>query len=318
MGDKMSKLPLTSDIPPPLYESKRILELFKEKCSELDSKDLIDHGLMCPVCMDLLVEAHMLQKCEHNICYSCADKLLKTNQPKCPLCRTNFKEKHVIPDGLKMQQVQTLPFKCEGLDGDDSVCEWKGSLKEVGKHWKEECKRTVYCKCGQMFFLVDECNQFKKHKLEECKFIRFCNKCNDGDGIYQKDFAEHMQKHLYDEKAKTDMIEYNFTLSVDTNITSYSQKFFDGLIEFNSDSGFYMKINGVKYYKWDYTIFYYDKETFELKNKFDRKLSKFNKNNNSWGWKFNKIDGWTDHPDCIAIMKVKVMGQNNEPEFFKE
>jgi hypothetical protein len=312
MGNKMTKLPYTSQIPAPLEEADRIKELFKHELVEMDDEELKNNGIICAICLELMIDAHILQKCDHNLCYECADNLIKANTPLCPFCRKQFKEKHILPDGVKMTQVQTLVFKCSEFDGANSICEWKGPLKDLARHWKYECKRNVYCNCGVCVFLQGECDQLEKHKRNNCKLIRFCEKCeNNGEGVYEKDWAEHVTKHLKEEKDDSSKI-YNFRYIFGlTEPKKHSKKFYDKIEVFSTKgNGIYILYSEPAQFKWEADIHYYDLNTQELvdKRKYDgtRILNNVENTNIGRGSQLDNLPGFKENKNCIMVLFIKV------------
>ena len=54
-------------------------------------------SLKCPVCFDLIKDA-VMYPCSHNVCKSCADRLLAMTDSKCPLCKQPAGRRDVRPN----------------------------------------------------------------------------------------------------------------------------------------------------------------------------------------------------------------------------
>ena len=78
------------------YQTKTI----ECKLRQLDSELIEDE---CPICMKILKkkEPCLLMCCKNFICFTCISECISKDIINCPLCRSNFKEEHIIKFGKR-------------------------------------------------------------------------------------------------------------------------------------------------------------------------------------------------------------------------
>ncbi len=99
-GAKKCKLTRTFKVPENL--SKLIKEdrvntklweelLSKPMGTKLDFTNLVEEFFNCLICMDVISDP-VSTACGHNLCYGCLRRLVRSDAPDCPACRTKLKE----------------------------------------------------------------------------------------------------------------------------------------------------------------------------------------------------------------------------------
>ena len=102
--------------------------------------------VVCPICLDIVVEPHQLTCCGQHLCKGCGQDL--TGSP-CPLCRDTSHQ--IVPDRYFERNVlNCLQVCCEKFE---EGCEWEGELRARGKHMaacscvEEDCPYQCDVKC---------------------------------------------------------------------------------------------------------------------------------------------------------------------------
>lgn len=100
----------------------------RPKPSASTSLDLKDAEYLCPVCFNLIEEAH-ITKCGHTFCYTCIKESIETSK-RCPKC--NFaiaNEEMIIPNFLLNDLINKYKIRMNGLQaiGRDSSGEFSSS-----------------------------------------------------------------------------------------------------------------------------------------------------------------------------------------------
>ncbi|XP_041480405.1 tripartite motif-containing protein 45-like [Lytechinus variegatus] len=135
-----------------------------EKC-ESDKVSSSSPNLICPLCLDIFVEATILHSCGHTFCRRCLNKYDLTHQDLdhmvCPLCREITK--------LSANRVDDLRLNVS-ING---------------------CVDDYHAKCGGMNAVLEMCQ-----KCTPCKSLKdavsFCRTCN----YYMCDECLHCHQHL--------------------------------------------------------------------------------------------------------------------------
>ena len=100
--------------------------------------------VVCPICLDIVVEPHQLTCCGQHLCKGCGQDLTK-----CPLCRDTSYQ--IMPDRyFERKTLNHLQIRCEKCD---EGCEWEGELGGVAEHIatcpyvEEDCPYQCDAKC---------------------------------------------------------------------------------------------------------------------------------------------------------------------------
>lgn len=137
--------------------------------------------LKCPICHQVLRNAHFVNCCRHNFCHSC----LQSN-PVCPLCQRRYSASRnaIINDKVSVLKVQ-CPYKRRG-------CDWVGGLGHCQGHVNTCGFSTVVCRlgCGEKV----QQRVLQKHCELLCPFRPFdCHYCSNYVSTYQ-DVEKHWEK----------------------------------------------------------------------------------------------------------------------------
>lgn len=65
----------------------------------------ISPSLICPICLDILTDAHTHVRCDSAFCRSC---LLQLTEPICPICRWPWDERYPIEDNKSLPKASRL------------------------------------------------------------------------------------------------------------------------------------------------------------------------------------------------------------------
>ena len=165
-------------------------------------EDLDDNGMfLCKICMDILIEPHLITCCGECICKKCIDShLLRVSavtdkKKSCPFCRKDdFKliENSDLKKSINRQKVFCLYRK--------SGCMWSGKLQEGESHLHEcmfcpvDCPNK--CECGKI-----ERHSLRKHFAEcpqqimECLFAPIG--CKTGYPLLRKEVKVHSNQDIH-------------------------------------------------------------------------------------------------------------------------
>ena len=139
--------------------------------------------VLCPVCLEVLVEPYMVGCCGNHFCKNCIENL-KSNGTACPICRT---EKFTIRHDkyFKESTINQLLVRCNG-------CSWYGELGAFNDHVKNEClSADADCRlgCGERI----ERRWMEVHTVDECvNRIAKCKYCQE-EGRYGDLVSSHLQ-----------------------------------------------------------------------------------------------------------------------------
>ena len=147
----------------------------------------------CPICLDILVNPHLVSCCGHNFCEDCIERVKASNGP-CPMCKERDFQAMVNKERLRI--INGLQVYCNNKE---KGCQWKGELKNLSTHLNKgeregECQHEeVKCRHGK-------CEERKQrqnhdhHEAKECLQRPFkCQYCNT-KGTYQSITEEHYKK----------------------------------------------------------------------------------------------------------------------------
>lgn len=112
---------------------------------DCDFIDAIPDSLLCPICLMVFRDPHILSCCGVKICQTCIAAYKKTRSPssrgpKCPKCRQYFQD---FQDKDASRQIMGLKVRCSRKG---HGCNWEGELRCLGEHERETC-RWVLVKC---------------------------------------------------------------------------------------------------------------------------------------------------------------------------
>ena len=102
--------------------------------------------VVCPICLDIVVEPHLLTCCGQHLCKGCSKDLIGS---PCPLCRDISHQ--IVPDRYFERNIlNCLPVCCEKFE---EGCKWEGELGARAKHMatcpcvEENCPYQCDAKC---------------------------------------------------------------------------------------------------------------------------------------------------------------------------
>ena len=110
----------------------------------------IPDSLLCPVCLLVVRDPHILSCCGVKICQTCLatykTRSPSSRGPQCPKCRQYFQN---FQDKEASRQILDLKVRCSRKD---DGCNWEGELRYLDKHERETCKwvlvRCRHPECG--------------------------------------------------------------------------------------------------------------------------------------------------------------------------
>ena len=145
----------------------------------------------CPVCLNILVNPHLVSCCGHNFCEDCIERV-KASNGACPMCKERSFQVMVNKGHLRI--INGLQVYCTNRR---RGCQWKEELKNLSTHLNKgeregECQyEEVKCrhKCGG----IGQRQHLKRHEDNECPQRPFeCQYCNTR-GTYLFIAKEHYQ-----------------------------------------------------------------------------------------------------------------------------
>ena len=91
-----------------------VMPLLSGVAPSLEDKD---NDFVCPICFDLLKEAHMT-RCGHTFCHECIMKCFETNS-RCPKCNCDLENRQgdIFPNFLLNELVAKHKIKIEAMSG---------------------------------------------------------------------------------------------------------------------------------------------------------------------------------------------------------
>ena len=111
---------------------------------DCDFIDAISDSLLCPVCLNVVRDPHILSCCGVKICQTCLatykTRSPSSRGPKCPKCRQYFQD---FQEKDASRQILDLKVHCSRKG---HGCNWEGELRYLGEHERETCQ-WVLVKC---------------------------------------------------------------------------------------------------------------------------------------------------------------------------
>ena len=111
---------------------------------DCDFIDAIHDSLLCPICLMVFRDPHILSCCGVKICQTCLatykTRSRSSRGPQCPKCRQYFTD---FQDKDASRQILDLKVRCSRKD---DGCNWEGELRYLDKHERETCQ-WVLVKC---------------------------------------------------------------------------------------------------------------------------------------------------------------------------
>ena len=167
------KIPI---VPIVSIQEKGSIEItFQEKVYQLAEKSIED-WLECVICVTLSEEPQLTECCVKTMCLTCIQKCKKQND-SCPCCRQKGFQVHA--DIRAKLQILTLMTHCP-----KERCGWKGYLKDVNLHLRDQCQfQGVLCDlCKNVTVLRSE---LQDHIKNECQERRLpCPRCYEAIASY--------------------------------------------------------------------------------------------------------------------------------------
>ena len=147
-------------------------------------KNLPEHvEIECPICLNILIDPHLVTCCGHNFCGSCIERVRASNGA-CPMCKE--REYQYFTDKRCLRIVNGLEVYCANHKKGKG-CEWKGELKNLPAHLNEGI-REGECQYEEVKCRYDACQKRKSrrylenHEQSECFHrpyqCRYCKATN--------------------------------------------------------------------------------------------------------------------------------------------
>lgn len=89
----------------------------------------IPANFLCPICKNIISNAHQADDCGCKYCYDCLTKFLETDK-KCIKCSFIFSSHFKIPDKYFQNKIDTFQVSCSNKD-----CEWRGTMGAYSTHY---------------------------------------------------------------------------------------------------------------------------------------------------------------------------------------
>jgi len=96
--------------------------------------------LVCKICQLASRDPHLSVCCGHTFCKSCVDKVKKSDNSACPMCRN--KEFSSFRNLEKDREVKGLTVSCSNFQ---EGCTWKGEIRELQSHGRTCPYEMVHC-----------------------------------------------------------------------------------------------------------------------------------------------------------------------------
>ena len=127
---------------------------------ECEFVDSVPESLSCPICLLPFRDPHLLDCCGAKYCGVCITRVKTAGQP-CPLCKEQF---NTMLDKWFGRQVLELKVYCsKRSDG----CEWKGELRHMERHERDECGWTE-AQCSYQCGVLVPRHQLAEHERNVC------------------------------------------------------------------------------------------------------------------------------------------------------
>ena len=126
--------------------------------------------VVCPICLDIVVEPHQLTCCGQHLCKGCGQDLIDS---PCPLCRDTSHQ--ITPDKyFERNTLNCLRVRCEKCE---EGCEWEDELRARAKHMvtcpcvEEDCPYQCDTKCMRKLLNIHKmvCPR-SPHQCEYCGY----------------------------------------------------------------------------------------------------------------------------------------------------
>ena len=155
---------------PPIQEKGSVEITFQEKVYHLAEKSVED-WLECVICATLSEEPKLTECCVKTMCLTCIQKCKKQNR-SCPCCRQKGFQVHA--DIRAKQRILTLMTHCPNMR-----CGWKGYLKDVNLHLREQCQfQGVLCDLCENVTVLRY--RLEEHIENDCQSRRVhCPRCHN-------------------------------------------------------------------------------------------------------------------------------------------
>ena len=141
--------------------------MMAESCSplptggyECEFVDSVPESLSCPICLLPFRDPHLLDCCGAKYCGVCITRVKTAGQP-CPLCKEQFNT--MLDKGFGRQVLELKVYCSKRSDG----CEWKGELRHVERHVREECGWTE-AQCSYQCGVLAPRHQLAEHERNVC------------------------------------------------------------------------------------------------------------------------------------------------------
>ena len=146
----------------------------------------------CPVCLNILVNPHLVSCCGHNFCEDCIERV-KASNGACPMCKERRYQSFIDKKCLRI--INGLQVYCTNKD---KGCQWKGELKNLSTHLNKgkregECQYQQGIECRYCRG-IGQRRHLKPHEDNECLQRPFqCQYCYT-KGTYHSITEEHYKK----------------------------------------------------------------------------------------------------------------------------
>lgn len=121
----------------------------------------IPDSLCCLICFLPFRDPHLLDCCGRKYCAPCIGRIQAAGEP-CPLCKQQ--QFNTMLDKGTARQVMDLKTRCS-RNGDG--CEWKGELRHLEHHERDECGWTVV-QCSYQCGVRTPRHQLAEHEQDVC------------------------------------------------------------------------------------------------------------------------------------------------------
>lgn len=138
--------------------------------------------LVCPICLQLTKEPHLISCCGRKLCYTCVSRIQLARQP-CPCCREERFQ--IMRDKGVERQVLSVKVYCKYKD---KGCTWTGELRDHERH-VESCQKP----CSE---LITAKNSIIEQQAQKLRKLEERNKeISDRVIDLQKEIEIMQQKH---------------------------------------------------------------------------------------------------------------------------
>lgn len=187
-------------------------------------KEEIETKYRCPICF-LVMKDTVQTYCGHKFCQECLSDWMKESEKTCPICKNKLNKTQIFHDICTSKEIFALMVYCRNSD---QKCTWKGPLKQLDAHIKDECLFTIIdCpnNCCQQILRnqIDEHNKDicpnRKIECEHCQesfklsymsqhleichmFPLECELCHDSEKITRAKMEDHLNNYCHASQMK--------------------------------------------------------------------------------------------------------------------